>query len=223
MTAPRILMVATSHDRIDADHPTGVWYEELATPYRLFREEGAEVTVASPAGGRIPVDPRSAPEAPEGDSAWEAIQDTPALEGLDSADFDALFLPGGHGTMFDFPDDGRLRRLVEDMAAQDKVVGAVCHGPAALVHAEGSEGQPLVAGRRVTAFTNSEERAVELDGLMPFLLQTRLEELGAEFVTAEDWQEHVERDGLLVTGQNPQSSEAGARQVLEALQEGGGR
>ena len=130
---------------------------------------------------------------------------------------DALFLPGGHGTMFDLPGSVPLKKLLETLNAQGRVIAAVCHGPAGLVGAKRADGQPLVAGKRLTAFTNSEERAVELDGLMPFLLESRLRELGADFAPALNWTDHVEIDGNLITGQNPQSSSSVAQAVIRAL------
>jgi putative intracellular protease/amidase len=217
----RILMVVTSHDRIDDEHPTGLWLEEFAVPYDEFRAHGYLVTVASPRGGPAPVDPKSRPGAEHGGrwrEARQALVDTHALEAFRAEDFDAVFLPGGHGTMFDFPDDPDLQDLLVDALARDCVVAAVCHGPAALVHLRDREGRPLVRGRRLTAFTDAEEREVGLADKVPFLLETVLRERGAEFVAAPNWSEHVERDGLLVTGQNPQSSAGAARAVVDALE-----
>lgn len=217
----RILMVVTGHDRIDADHATGLWFEEFAVPYREFKSSGFDVTVASPRGGAAPIDPRSEPK-PEAASAWveasQALRDTAPLVSCDAADFDAIFLPGGHGTMFDLPANEALQRLLSAFAAADKVIAAVCHGPAGLVGAKRSDGSPLVADKTITAFTNEEERAAGLDGRMPFLLETKLRELGARVVARPNWSDHVEQDGRLITGQNPQSSGAAARAVIEALQ-----
>jgi putative intracellular protease/amidase len=132
-------------------------------------------------------------------------------------DFDAVFLPGGHGTMFDLPENVTLQQVLADMASADKVIGAVCHGPAGFVGVRLTDGTPLVAGRTITAFTNSEERAVELDQVMPFLLETRLRELGGRFVVGPNWADHVERDGRLITGQNPQSSGSVAQAIIDVL------
>jgi putative intracellular protease/amidase len=217
----RILMVVTSHDRIDDEHPTGLWLEEFAVPYDEFRARGYLVTVASPRGGPAPVDPRSRPEPERGDrwrEARRALVDTHALEAFRAEDFDAVFLPGGHGTMFDFPDDPALQDLLVDALARDRVVAAVCHGPAALVNLLDGQGRPLVRGRRLTAFTDAEEQEVGLADKVPFLLETALRQRGAEFVAAPNWSDHVERDGLLVTGQNPQSSAGAARAVVDALE-----
>jgi putative intracellular protease/amidase len=216
-----ILMVVTSHDAIDEDHPTGLWFEEFAAPYRLFCDQGYSVTVASPRGGTAPIDPRSLEgytATAENEVARAALTTTRQLDAdSTSADFDAIFFPGGHGTMFDLPGNPQVRRLVAEFSEADKVLASVCHGPACLVGAMLRDGTPVVAGRKVTAFTDSEERAVQLDGHMPFLLESRLRELGAEFVPAENWQDNVVVDGRLVTGQNPQSSASAARAVIRLL------
>jgi putative intracellular protease/amidase len=216
-----ILVVVTSHSTIADGHPTGLWFEEFAVPYGLFREQGYAVSVASPRGGEAPVDPRSLDgyqATPQNEAARAALRDTRRVDANLHADaFDAIFFPGGHGTMFDLPDNPEIRRLVSEFAQADKVLASVCHGPACLVGAMLRDGTPLVKGRRVTAFTDDEERAVELDRLMPFLLETRLRELGAEFVPAANWQDNVVVDGRLVTGQNPQSSASAARAVIRLL------
>lgn len=224
MTPKAILMLVTSHDAIDAGHPTGLWFEEFAVPYALFRRQGYAVTVASPQGGDAPIDPRSleaTEDTPDNAAARAALVGTRRLDAtLRAADFDAVFFPGGHGTMFDLPDHPEVRRLVSEFAQADKVLASVCHGPACLVGALLRDGTPLVRGRRVTAFTDAEERAVELDRHMPFLLESRLRELGARFVPADNWQDNVVVDGRLVTGQNPQSSASAARAVIELLTSG---
>ena len=221
MPQQSILMVVTSHDAIDRDHPTGLWFEEFAIPYSLFRAQGYTVTVASPKGGETPIDPRSLENfesTADYEAALAALKDTRQVDASLHADaFDAIFFPGGHGTMFDLPANADVQRLVGEFAQADKVLASVCHGPACLVGAMLRDGTPVVKGRKVTAFTDEEERAVELDAHMPFLLETRLRELGAEFVPAENWQDHVVVDGRLVTGQNPQSSGSAARAVIGLL------
>ncbi len=216
-----ILMVVTSHPAIDSDHPTGLWFEEFSVPYTLFREQGYELTVASPLGGATPIDQRSLEDyqnTAENEAAKTALKDTQRLSAAISADdFCAIFFPGGHGTMFDLPENQEVQRLVCELHQAGKVVAAVCHGPACLVGARLPGGAPLVQGRRLTSFTDNEERAVELDQLMPFLLESRLTELGAEFQAAENWQDHVVVDGNLVTGQNPQSSASCANAVITLL------
>lgn len=220
MDQPRILMIVTSAGRMPSGKDTGLWLEEFAIPYRQFRDAGAAVTVASPRGGPTPIDPRSAPDENQREAWREAsdqLRETLPLERVNATDFDAVFLPGGHGTMFDLPDDIALKGLLEAFAIGDKVIAAVCHGPAGLVAVHGPNGEPLVSGRRVAAFTNEEEQAVELDGDVPFLLESRLRELGARVETAPAFQEHAIRDGQLVTGQNPPSSARTAALTLEAL------
>ena len=226
----RILMVATSADRMTpGTEPTGVWLEELTTPYYAFRDAGAEVTLASIKGGAIPVDQRSVNADGENDASVERylkdealkaeVVGTPVFTSIDPGGYDALFLPGGHGTMFDYPGSDELARLVERFDREGKIVSAVCHGPAGLVSAKKADGTPLVAGRRVAGFTDSEERAVGLDQAVPFLLETRLKELGAKHEGGPDFAPFALRDGNLVTGQNPASAARTAELVMEALKE----
>ena len=228
---PKILMITTSADRMTpGDEPTGLWLEELTTPYYAFRDAGAEVTIASMAGGPVPIDARSVGPAGQNDASVERylsdaalkadVAATPPFAVLDADSYDALFLPGGHGTMFDYPASEALARLVERFDRSGKVVAAVCHGPAGLVSALQPDGTPFVAGRRVTAFTDSEERAVGLDRAVPFLLEGRLRELGALHESAPDFAPFAVRDGMLVTGQNPASAARTAALVMEALGKG---
>jgi len=214
-----VLMVVTSHGEMPTGERTGIWLSEFAEPYEVFREAGFRITVASIRGGKAPIDPRSL--TAEAEARWaEAIRvldDTAPIDSVSADGFDALFLPGGHGTMFDLPDNGELQSLIRELFESGRPVGAVCHGPAGLGGVKLSDGAHLVKGRRGTAFTNEEERAVKLDGAMPFLLEDRLREAGAEFVAAEKWANHVEVDGKLVTGQNPQSGEAAARKLAELV------
>lgn len=216
---PRVLVVTTSHDRIDDQHRTGLWLEEFSVPYNLLTGGGIGVTVASPEGGQVPIDPRSQPEGdPSGreQAALEALADTLPIDQVDAGGFDAVFFPGGHGTMFDLTDE-RVGDLVADFARQGKLVSAVCHGPAAFVSATLEDGTPFVEGKRLTAFSNAEERDVDLADAMPFLLESRLEKLGAEVETAEPYASHVVEDGDLITGQNPPSSEATAKALVSRL------
>lgn len=218
--ARSVLIVVTSHDRIDDEHPTGLWFEEFAAPYRLFREQGYRVTVASPQGGPAPIDPRSEPkdiEIADVKDALDALRHTQRLATLDTRGFDAVFFPGGHGTMYDLPNDSAVAKVVGEFADAGKVVASVCHGPASLVGARRADGTPVVQGHRVTGFTNAEEEAVQLDKLMPFLLESKLRELGAKVETAANWSDHVVVDGRLVTGQNPQSSASAAMAVIGLL------
>ena len=217
-TLPQVLMVLTSHGRIDADHPTGLWLEEFAEPYLAFVEAGCRVTVASIAGGVVPVDPRSLEgiDAHQWPRERERLQSTLPLTAV-VGHFDALFLPGGHGTMFDLPENRTLQGWITHLLDVGRPVAAVCHGPAGLTGVQREDGRYLVAGRRLTGFTNAEEQAVQLDRLMPFLLESRLREEGALFQAGPLWQPHVLVDGMLVTGQNPASSRPAAEAVLELL------
>ena len=224
----RVLMVTTSADRMTpGTEPTGVWLEELTTPYYAFRDAGAEVTVASIQGGPVPIDARSVNAPGENDASVERylkdealkaeVAATPRFTAIDPDGYDALFLPGGHGTMFDYPGSEELARLVERFDRAGKVVAAVCHGPAGLVAAKKADGTPFVAGRKVAAFTDSEERAVGLEEAVPFLLESRLKELGAAHEGGPDFKPYAVRDGRLVTGQNPASATRTAELVMEAL------
>lgn len=213
-----ILMVVTSHGQIDERHPTGIWLEEVAVPYLLFRQAGFSITIASPLDGVSPIDPRSLPtetKAKEWAEPLTRLKHTAFLQDMMAEDFAAVFLPGGHGAMFDLPHNKDLQRLLGEMAETEKIIAAVCHGPAGLVNVRLADGMPLLADRSVTAFTNEEEAEVKLDSLMPFLLETKLRETGAHFIAAPTWSDHVEVDGNLVTGQNPQSSASTARAVIE--------
>lgn len=246
MAGKKVLIVTTSHDEMgDTGHKTGVWLEELATPYYALIDGGADVTLASVKGGEIPFDPRSVPsEAGEGpgeepaeqqdipasarrfladENAMRVARNSPSVEEFDAGAFDAILLPGGHGTMWDLPDSAALTRLVSESFDAGKIVAAVCHGPAGLVSAKRGDGRPIVEGRRVNAFTNSEEEAVGLTQVVPFLLEDRLQELGGRYEKGADWQPYAVRDGNLITGQNPQSSELVATRILEALGERQGR
>ena len=215
----KVLFVVTSHDRIDDQRPTGVYFKEFGVPYRRLKEKGYEIVVASPKGGKAPIDPKSLPDPNEWKTEISALKNTIPLTQVANESFDALFLPGGHGTMFDLPQNESLQRLLAELDASQKIIAAVCHGPAGLVGASKKDGTPLVKGKRVTSFTNDEERAAQLDKQMPFLLESKLRELGAEFIGKPNFTEHVEQDGNLITGQNPQSSERIVQLVIEALEQ----
>jgi len=226
----KIAIIATSHAVMgDTGEPTGVWLEELTTPYYQFADAGFEVDVYSIQGGAIPIDPRSL-QAKGGneesverylqdETVQEAFAHTPSVETFDVSGYDAVFLPGGHGTMWDYPSSAALKRVVRTAMEGDTVLAAVCHGPAAFVGVEDSNGTPIIKGRRVTAFSDTEEAAVGLTEAVPFLLETRLRELGADVKVAEDFQPHAVRDGLLITGQNPASAGPAAKLLVEALAE----
>jgi len=214
---PRILIVVTSAGLIKEGQPTGLWLEEFAVPYQLFLGSGFEVTVASPKGGTVPIDPRSKPtveKARQWQDAVGALERTRILSTVSAADFDAVYLPGGHGAMFDLADDPDLKRLLSEFDASGKLIAAVCHGPAGFVGAQGRDGRPLVAGKTMTSFTDAEERAGSLAADMPFLLETRMRELGATFVAGPNYADHVVVDGKFITGQNPASSLSIAKAVI---------
>jgi putative intracellular protease/amidase len=223
----KVLIVLTSHDRLgDTGKRTGFWLEEFATPYYRLKDAGATLTLASPKGGQPPLDPKSSEEGAqteatrrfEEDAAAQAeLSRTVRLSEVDAGDYDAVFYPGGHGPLWDLAGDADSMRLIEAFLAASKPVAAVCHAPAVLVNVKRADGDPLVQGKRVTGFTNSEEAAVELTDVVPFLLEDRLKELGGRYEKADDWQAHVVVDGLLITGQNPQSSEAVADALVGAL------
>lgn len=222
-----ILMVLTSHGQLgESGKATGLWLEELAAPYWAFKDAHANVTLASPAGGKPPVDPNSEATDSQTDAtrrfvtdndAMQALAHTQKLSELDPAGFDAVFYPGGHGPLWDLADDRDSQRLIETLYAQGKPVGAVCHGVAALRDARGPFGLPLVRGKAVTGFSDSEERAAGLVDVVPFLVEDMLKTIGGTYSKAADWQAHVVTSGNLVTGQNPASSVGAAKAVLQQL------
>jgi putative intracellular protease/amidase len=223
----RVVMVLTSHSELgDTGEKTGFWLEEFAAPYYAFVDAGADVVIAAPEPGHPPIDPRSS--EPENltdathrfkhDVAGKAKLANPiSLDQIDVSSVDALFFPGGHGPMWDLASSDATAKLVESFYAQDKVIGAVCHGPAALVNAQTSQGDSILKGKKLTGFTNDEEKAVQLDQVVPFALETRLRELGGEFSKADVFQPYVVTDGLLVTGQNPPSSASTAQAIVKLL------
>lgn len=224
----KILMVLTSHDRMgDTGHATGFWLEEFASPYFVFKDAGAEITLASPKGGMPPVDPNSQAEEAltdetrrfEADAEANAqLAATHKLADVQVDDFDALFFPGGHGPLWDLTDDADAKRLIEGFLAVDRPVATVCHSPTVLLQARTADGEPLVKGRRVTGFANSEEDAVGLSDVVPHLLEDALKAQGADYQRSrDDFAPFQLRDGLLITGQNPASSGPTATLLLEAL------
>jgi putative intracellular protease/amidase len=222
----KILMVLTSHDKLgNTGRKTGFWLEEFAAPYYTFLDAGAAVTLASPKGGQPPLDPVS--DTPQGqtdltrrfkqDTAAQAVlAKTLTLAGVKDEDYDAVFYPGGHGPMWDLAEDTRSIALIEGFYNAGKPVAAVCHAPGAL-HRAKFQGQSIVKGKRVTGFTNSEEEAVQLTEIVPFLVEDELKRLGGLYEKAPDWVSFVVTDGRLVTGQNPASSKAGAEALLKLL------
>jgi putative intracellular protease/amidase len=226
----KILMVLTSHDKLGATgQKTGFWLEEFAAPYYVFLDAGADVTLASPLGGQPPEDPKS--DAPDMQTdatrrfradaaASAALAHTLKLSEISAKDFDAIFYPGGHGPLWDLAEDKTSVALIEAMLAAGKPVAAVCHAPGVLRHARTPQGRPLVEGKKVTGFTNSEEQAVGLTEIVPFLVEDMLRANGGLYSKADDWQPYVVVDGRLITGQNPASSEHAAKSLLDALRAG---
>ena len=223
----KILMVLTSHDQLgDTGKKTGFWLEELAAPYYTFVDAGAEVVLASPAGGQPPLDPKSnEPDAQtettkrfEADEvAMQALANTHKLSEVFNQDFDAVFYPGGHGPLWDLAKDQNSISLIEQTLQADKPVALVCHAPGVLRDVKDAEGHSIVEGKTVTGFTNTEENGVGLTDIVPFLVEDMLKEKGGKYSKAEDWQVHVQQDGLLITGQNPASSAATAEALLKLL------
>jgi putative intracellular protease/amidase len=218
----RALIVTTSCRQLPSGHPTGLWAEEFAVPCMALRDAGVEVVVASPAGGVVPVDEKSRPgesEAREWAPALAALQSTLPLAAVQQQDFDLIFLPGGHGPLVDLAGDATLQRMLSRQEACGRLIGAVCHGGAALLDVRRDDGSPLLQGRRVTCFTNTEERLAGLHDKVPFLLEDAMKARGADFHSALlPLLSHTERDGNLLTGQNPRSSHAIAKAMVEALE-----
>lgn len=222
-----ILMVLTSHDKLgDTGKKTGFWLEEFAAPYYVFKDAGAQITLASPTGGQPPLDPGSdtedsqtpATERFKADKAAQAeLADTKVLSTIDAEGFDAIFYPGGHGPLWDLVEDADSTRLIETFAHSDRPVGAVCHAPAVFKHPKGADGNPLVAGKTVTGFTNTEEEGVGLTDVVPFLVEDMLKANQGNYEKGDDWASFVVVDGKLVTGQNPASSEEAAKKLLALL------
>ncbi|CAN0625776.1 ThiJ/PfpI domain-containing protein [Burkholderia multivorans] len=226
----KILVVLTSHDTLgDTGKKTGFWLEELAAPYYAFKDAGATLTLVSPLGGQPPLDPKSSDPAAQTDAtrrfdadpdAKAALATTRRLADVSVDDFDAVFYPGGHGPLWDLAEDLHSIALIERALGAGKPVAAVCHAPGVLRHVkEPSTGESVVRGKRVTGFSNSEEAAVELTEVVPFLVEDMLKTNGGHYARAADWTPHVETDGLLITGQNPASSEPAAAALLATLRQ----
>jgi putative intracellular protease/amidase len=226
----KILMVLTSHDALgNTGKKTGFWLEEFAAPYYVFKDAGADITLASPKGGHPPLDPKS-DEADaqtaatrrfrQDKEAQDLMGNTVLLSSVSYEDFDAVFYPGGHGPLWDLSEDADSVTLIQSMYAAGKPVALVCHAPAALRYTKRHDGRPLVEGKQVTGFSNSEEEAVQLAKVVPFLLEDALKKNGGVYSKGPDWSSYVRIEGNLVTGQNPASSEEAARAVLELLRKG---
>jgi putative intracellular protease/amidase len=223
----KILFVLTSHDKLgDTGNKTGFWVEEFANPYYTLLDKGASITLATPKGGAAPIDPSSA--SPDAATAATArfdkdtiaqglIANTTVLADINPDDFDAVFYPGGHGPLWDLANDATSIALIEKFNRQEKPIAFVCHAPAALKSVKNADGTPLVKGKKVTGFTNTEEAAVQLTNIVPFLVEDMLIENGGIYSKKEDWAAYALQDGNLITGQNPASSELVAEKLLESI------
>jgi putative intracellular protease/amidase len=225
----KVLIVLTSHgDLGDSGEKTGFWVEEFAAPYYVLADAGAELTLASPKGAQPPVDPKS--EAPDAQTpatkrfysdytAIDQVAHTLKLSEVNQADYDAVFYPGGHGPLWDLANDEHSIRLIGDFYQHQKPIAFVCHAPAALIKVKDESGEPLVKGKELTGFSDTEEEAVQLSKIVPFLLEDELRKLGAKYSKGENWASFVKKDGLLITGQNPASSAEAATLLLKTISE----
>jgi len=223
----KVLFVLTSHDKLgDTGKKTGFWVEEFAGPYYTLKDKGVDITLATPKGGKAPIDPSSNTEDAATESterfhkdkeAQERINNTHKLTDIFPADYDAVFYPGGHGPLWDLANDKTSIRLIEKFNELEKPIAFVCHAPAALKSVKGTDGESIVKGKKVTGFTNSEEKAVELTDVVPFLVEDMLKENGGVYSKGDDWSEYVLQDGRLITGQNPASSKKVAELLFDAV------
>ncbi len=223
----KILIVITSHSALGTTgEKTGFWIEEFATPYYVLADAGAAITIASPKGGQPPVDPKSEEAAAQTDATKRFYNDIVLIDKVAHSlqlckvtfdAYDAVFYPGGHGPLWDLAIDKDSIKLIEDFYNHQKPIAFVCHAPAALVNVKAENGEPLVKGKHLTSFSNSEEEAVKLTKIVPFLLEDKLKALGAHYTKSNNWEAYVQQDGLLITGQNPASSEAVAKLLLKTL------
>lgn len=223
----KILMVLTSHDKLgDTGLKTGFWLEEFASPYFVFKDQSFEVTLASPQGGQPPLDPKS--DEPDfqtaatarfrkDNQAQQALANTLRLDSINPDDYDAIFYPGGHGPLWDLAEDKHSISIIEEFYQKGKPLGLVCHAPGILLHAKNEKNEPLVKGKKVTGFSNTEEAAVQLTKVVPFLVEDMLKQNDGVYCKGDDWGSYVAEDENLVTGQNPASSEAAALRIVEML------
>jgi putative intracellular protease/amidase len=223
----KVLMVLTSHSELgNTGKKTGFWVEEFAAPYYTLKDAGAEITLASPKGGQPPIDPKSAEPSAQTEATkrfdkdaelQKLLANTKKLTDVKATDFDAVFFPGGHGPLWDLTKDPDSIKLIQEFWSAKKPVAAVCHAPSVLLNVKDENGEPLVKGKKVTGFTNTEEEAVQLTKVVPFLLEDELKNKGGQYSKKEDWASYVVKDGLLITGQNPASSEEAAKELLGLL------
>lgn len=223
----KVLIVLTSHDTLgNTGEKTGFWLEEFASPYYAFKDAGIEIALSSPQGGQPPLDPKSNEADFQTESTQRFEKDTEAknelanthrLDSINVDDYDAVFYPGGHGPLWDLAEDATSIALIEKTLAANKPLGAVCHAPAIFRHPKAADGKSIVNGKKVTGFSNSEEDAVGLTNIVPFLVEDMLKENGGTYQKGDDWTSYIVTDGSLITGQNPASSEAVAVELIKAL------
>lgn len=222
-----VLFVITSHDQLgNTGHKTGFWVEELAAPYYKFKDNGYHIAMATPKGGQAPIDPNSEAASAQTEATERYYKDhdvqnqvanTRKLSEIKAEDFEAIFYPGGHGPLWDLANDSDSARLILDFYNSGKPVGAVCHAPGVFKNVTFENGESFVKGKNVTGFSNTEEEAVQLTNVVPFLVEDELQKLGGHYTKVDDWDVHVVEDGLLITGQNPASSEAVAEKMITLL------
>lgn len=217
MANKKVVLVVTNHGRVDDKHTTGVWLEEFLEPYRQLKQAGVEVTIASPNGGKAPLDARSIESDLSGIAEVALLENTVPLKDLNILDYDGIFLAGGHGPMFDYPTSADLKIALRQLHKAGRGIASVCHGVAGLVGVLDDEGRPIVEGKKLTSFTNEEEVAVKLEHMVPFMLETRLREHGAIFSSGGLFAPHVVVDGNLITGQNPPSSKGTADALVKYI------
>lgn len=228
MTSAKVLFIATSHDKMgDTNDETGAWLEEIAVPYYVFKDAGAEVSLASPKGGRVPLDPKSrsiilatfgTKRFLKDEEAMNFLSHSTVLKDIKAEDFDVIFLPGGHGPMWDLAGDKRLEQLLEAFNRENKPIGAVCHGVVGLLSMQNDQGESWIRGKQLTCFSNSEEESSGMAAIVPFLLETRLLALGGLYSKAENYISHVVEEGNIITGQNPASSKGVAQKIIALVQ-----
>jgi putative intracellular protease/amidase len=227
MISTKVLFITTSHNKMaDTDEKTGVWLEELAAPYYIFKEAGADITLASPEGGKVPLDPKSqaiilatlsTKRFLKDEEAMNFLSNAIPLENVKDSDFDVIFLPGGYGLMWDLADNRKVRQLLEVFYGKNKPIGATSHGIACLLPLKNNKGEALIKGKQLTGIRNSEQNLSQLKDVTPFLLESRLLSLGALYSKGEDYVSHVVKDGNIVTGQNPASSKGVAQKIMELV------
>ncbi|WP_196593435.1 type 1 glutamine amidotransferase domain-containing protein [Pectinatus sottacetonis] len=219
MNTKKILIIVTNVDAIDKNHPTGVWLEEFSIPYNKFLRANYDMTIASPIGGKAPVDPLSIPEKlpKEWQPALDILNDTKPLADIPYENFDAVIIPGGHGPMLDLAKNTLVAKIILYFASNNKLIASICHGAAALTAAVDKNNRSILVDRNITGFTNEEESFTKLDKILPFSLEDKLKQLGARYIKNGPWQEHIVIDGNLITGQNPQSSALFTKAVIDNL------